>query len=59
MGPSWGSRLVTQMYFPKHSLNAEDHLIQRKGERERALMIATQHPTEPLTFKYRIVLQQA
>lgn len=51
--------LVTQMYFPGHTLNKKDLLLQRKGAVEQKQMIATQTEEEPRTFRYNIILQEA
>lgn len=51
--------LITQMYFPDHPLNEDDHLLKRKSSEEQGLMIAAKTSEDPKTFRYRIVLQQA
>ncbi len=51
--------LITQMYFPGHELKDKDLLLQHKGKKEQKLMIATEFDTEPTTYKYNIVLQEA
>ena len=49
--------LITQMYFPGHSLNEKDLLLLRKSKEERELMIA-KAAENTTKFRYRIVLQK-
>ncbi len=48
--------LITQMYFPEHTLNKVDRLLQRKSKDEQKLMIAETSSEKPDTFNYRIII---
>jgi len=50
--------LVTQMYFPEHPLNAKDHLINRKTEDEKKLMVAKLIEEKVKTYHYQIILKK-
>jgi len=50
--------LVTQMYFPEHPLNAKDHLINKKSEEERKLMVAKTVDEKTKTYHYKIILKK-
>lgn len=51
--------LITQMYFPDEPLNDKDLLLQRKSGVEQQLMVASQVPDSPDTYRYTIILQKA
>lgn len=51
--------LITQMYFPDHSLNETDFLLQSKSTEEQSLMIAALISKNPETYRYNIALQKA
>lgn len=50
--------LVTQMYFPEHPLNGKDHLINKKSDEEKKLMVAKLSDEKTRTYFYQIILKK-
>lgn len=51
--------LTTQMYFPGQPLNEKDRLLRKKSDAERKLMIASLIDSDPVTYRWNIVLRKA
>ncbi|WP_455199180.1 dioxygenase family protein [Kaarinaea lacus] len=51
-------KLTTQMYFPGQKLNQRDLLLMKKTEEEREQMIAKLISSEPVTYRYKVVLSR-